>query len=294
MTQYLVIGKSGQLAKELNISKNKKEVIFLGRDDIDLLSEESLTQTLDKFKPKIIINASAYTNVDKAEIEVEMAYALNRDAVKYLSKYSKAKEIHFIHISTDFVFDGEASQPYEINDKTIPINIYGKSKLAGERAIKEIMVKNFSIIRTSWLYSCFGSNFVKTMIGLMNSKKELSIVSDQTGCPTYARGLSEFIWNVSSKPPSNKVHHWSDIGAISWYDFSKEIYRIGKNIGLIKQDVKLSPILASEYPTLAKRPKFSCLKSIHSNSNLWNKNLEYMLKELHSMPIEISKIKNKY
>ena len=276
---YVVIGKSGQLAKELNYFKNTYELSFLGQKDINLLDLADIEKVIKDLKPKAIINASAYTKVDKAEIESKSAFSLNRDSVKNLAKYSYEHNIRLIHISTDFVFDGEKT-PYTTNDQTNPINVYGESKLAGEIEIQKILKSNFSIIRTSWLYSSFGNNFVKTMINLMNEKSEIKVVSDQIGCPTYARGLAQFIFLILSKEHEKTLYHWSDKGSASWFDFAKEIFTQSKGIGLISNDVKIIPIRSSDFQSLAKRPKYSVMQ-LEQDSNIgWKENLRNMLQVL--------------
>jgi len=278
----VVIGKSGQLAQELKATSGIREVRLLGRNEINLFNQRSLTETLNSLRPTAVINASAYTAVDKAESDKESAYELNCDAVKNLAEYCETEKVRFIHVSTDFVFDGEKSSPYDIADTTQPLNVYGKSKLAGEQEILNIMRANFTIVRTSWLYSSFGSNFVKTMLRLMNERSELRIVSDQVGSPTYARGLAEFIWDLAKEDEIESIYHYSDHGIASWYDFAMAIQQFAFDEKIIDVKIPIRPIPSSDYPTAAKRPSYSVLKCSNriENCEHWQTNLHLMLKLL--------------
>ena len=262
--RILVTGKNGQLGRSIHKIVNTKidnnqssdEFIFVGREDLDLSSENSISHYFgnnDKFD--IIINCAAYTQVDKAEQEVELANQINHLAVKQLASFASKQQAKLIHISTDYVFDGESDKPYTEIDITNPINVYGKTKLAGEKALQAVMPINAIIIRTSWVYSEFGNNFVKTMLRLGKERDELSVVSDQIGSPTYATDLAEVILKIiddkayQDKGQSTEVYHYSNEGEISWYRFTEEIFKI------TKIDCKVNPITTEQYPTPAKRPK---------------------------------------
>ena len=277
---YIVIGKSGQLASELKATMDKKNVVFLGRNDINLFNNQDIIDTLSQYNPKAIINSSAYTNVDEAESNKIAAFELNEQAVKFLINFCADKDIRFIHTSTDFVFDGRKSNPYEVDDNVNPINVYGLSKLGGEIAIRNSNFKNYSIIRTSWLYSVYGKNFVKTMLNLMASKDVLNIVDDQIGRPTNARGLAKFIWSIVDEPVVKNIYHWSDLGKASWFEFAKEIYSQGQNLGLINNNVTINGISTSEYPTAAIRPKYSVLSVCNKSEKEWQESLLEMLKDI--------------
>jgi dTDP-4-dehydrorhamnose reductase len=199
--RILVTGKNSQLGKSIHklVANTKKtdDLVFVGREELDLNSESDISHYFnnnDKFD--IIINCAAYTQVDKAEKEVELANQINHLAVKQLANISNKQKIRLIHISTDYVFDGESNKPYMETDKTNPINVYGKTKLSGEKALQEAMPTNAIIIRTSWVYSEFGNNFVKTMLELGKQRGELNIVGDQIGSPTYAADLAEVILKI--------------------------------------------------------------------------------------------------
>ena len=267
--RILVTGKNGQLGRsiqkivdtdtKIDSNQSSNEFIFVGREELDLSSENSISHYFDNNKFDIIINCAAYTQVDKAEKEVELANQINHLAVKQLANISNKQKIRLIHISTDYVFDGESNKPYMETDKTNPINVYGKTKLSGEKALQEAMPTNAIIIRTSWVYSEFGNNFVKTMLELGKQRGELNIVGDQIGSPTYAADLAEVILkiidnkNYQDKEWLTKIYHYSNEGEISWYEFAKEIFK------MTKIDCKVNSITTDEYPTLANRPKDSVM-----------------------------------
>ena len=269
--RILVTGKNGQLGKSIdkivnantkaNNSQDSNEFIFVGRAELDLSKQDSITNYFDNNKFDIIINCAAYTAVDKAEEECELANQVNHLAVKQLAGIV-AQKSKLIHISTDYVFDGESNNPYTEIDATNPINVYGRTKLAGEKALQEIMPTNAIIIRTSWVYSEFGSNFVETMLRLGKERDELSVVSDQIGSPTYATDLAEAVLTIvnnkdyQDKSQSTEIYHYSNEGEISWYDFTKEIFKIATI------DCKVNPINTDQYPTPARRPKQTCMNSI--------------------------------
>jgi len=257
--KIIVIGKSGQLAWELSqLSSAKHEVLCLGRNDINLTELSSVAATLKNHKAEAVINASAYTAVDKAESDVENAYALNAKAVGNLAQACKMLSVPFVHISTDFVFHGDKGTPYLPNDEINPLGVYGASKAEGEQLITECYPENSAIIRTSWVYSTHGNNFVKTMLNLMNTKPELGIISDQIGSPTYAKGLAEAcISGIENKLIG--LHHYTDTGVASWFDFAVAIQLIGFDLGLLDKKIPIKPISTSQYPTPAKRPHYSVL-----------------------------------
>jgi dTDP-4-dehydrorhamnose reductase len=287
--KILVTGKNGQLGKSINKIVNTgngknnyqqdNEFIFVGREELDLSKKESIASYFNNNKFDVIINCAAYTAVDKAEKEQELANQVNHLAVKQLAGIAKEQKAKLIHISTDYVFDGESDKAYLETDGTSPINVYGKTKLAGEKALQEIMPTNAMIIRTSWVYSEFGNNFVKTMLRLGKERDELNIVSDQIGSPTYATDLAgtilDIVQNIEFKEISQatQIYHYSNKGEISWYEFAKEIFK------LAKIDCKVSPITTEQYPTSAKRPLNSKLnqekiyQAFEINSGYWKNSL---------------------
>jgi dTDP-4-dehydrorhamnose reductase len=262
--RILVTGKNGQLGQSIykivntandgNLPPN--EFIFVGREELDLSSESSISHYFDRSnKFDVIINCAAYTAVDKAEEEQDLANQVNHLGVKQLAQIAKTQQAKLIHISTDYVFDGESDKPYIETDETNPINVYGRTKLAGEKALQAVMPMNAVIIRTSWVYSEYGNNFVKTMFRLGKERDELNVVSDQIGSPTYVTDLAgailEIIKNKEFKEISQatQIYHYSNKGEISWCDFAKEIFKIAK------VDCKVNPITIQQYPAPAKRPK---------------------------------------
>lgn len=256
MKKILVTGSNGQLGKELrDIAANypECEFLFLSREDLPIHHYELVRNTFDGFKPDYCINCAAYTAVDKAEQEKDLAFIVNAESVGILAAVSKEHQCKFIHISTDYVFSGNSPKPYVETDTTDPSSVYGKSKLAGElEAVKNN--PDAVIIRTSWVYSHYGNNFVKTMMRLMKERNEISVVSDQVGSPTWAADLASFIMHVILFPSWKAgIYHYSNLGEISWYDFAKEIKQ------LIKSETIIHPIPTSAYPTPAKRPAFSLL-----------------------------------
>jgi len=295
--RILVTGKNGQLGRsiqklvntdaKIDINQYSNDFIFIGRGELDLSSESSIGHYFnnnDKFD--VIINCAAYTAVDRAEEEQELANQVNHLAVKQLAGIAKEQIAKLIQISTDYVFDGESDKPYIETDETSPINVYGKTKLAGEQALKEIMPTDAIIIRTSWLYSEYGNNFVKTMLKLGKERNELNVVSDQIGSPTYATDLAEAILKIiSNKNYQNKeqlteIYHYSNKGKVSWYDFAKEIFKIAE-VGC-----KVNPITTQQYPAPANRPKNTSMSKINIINQYkvkeknWKKSLKNMLVDL--------------
>ncbi|MUH71382.1 dTDP-4-dehydrorhamnose reductase [Psychrosphaera haliotis] len=255
----VVIGKSGQLAWELQQLDTQQKLVFFGRNDIDITSPESIKEVLSSLSVKSIINASAYTAVDKAESEPEQAYLINRDAVRNLAEYCQSKHIHLTHVSTDYVFGGDKGSPYLPDDEYNPQSVYGKSKMEGEIAIKEVLLDNSAIIRTSWVYSSHGNNFVKTMLRLMGERDQLSVVDDQIGSPTSAAGLAKFCLQLSSEDIPG-VFHYTDKGICSWYDFAKLIQDFALESNKLSKRISITPIFSEQFPTPAKRPSYSVLK----------------------------------
>jgi len=258
MKKILITGANGQLGSELKAIStiyNQFEFVFTDVDELDITKFNDLNNFFNNSAIDFVINCAAYTQVDKAETDKEFAKMLNAVAPGYLAEFSKMYKFKLIHISTDFVFDGTKNTPYSEQDETNPIGYYGETKLAGEKAVQQKATDSI-IIRTSWLYSSFGNNFVKTMLKYGHERGLMNVVYDQVGTPTYAKDLAESILHIISKPEFNSISglfHYSNEGVISWYDFAKAIYEI-KGV-----DCKVNPIRTSEYPTPAKRPAFSVL-----------------------------------
>ena len=290
--KILVIGKSGQLAWELNqLSSTDHEVVCLGRNDVDIASSSSLTAILITYKAEAVINASAYTAVDQAESDIENAYALNALSVGNIAQACKSLSIPLIHISTDFVFHGDKGSPYLSSDDTNPLGVYGASKAEGEKLITEIYPENSAIIRTSWVYSTHGNNFVKTMLKLMSSKPELGVISDQIGSPTYAKGLAEAcILSLTNTVNKLKgIHHYTDTGVASWFDFAVAIQNIGLEFGLLDKKIPIKPITSAQYPTPAQRPHYSVLSKTSLVGELPEVTLLHWQEQLRNMMAELLK-----
>lgn len=286
--KIVVIGKSGQLAWELSqLPSTENEIICLGRTDADLTNASSLVDTLKAHQAEAVINASAYTAVDKAESDIENAYALNTQAVGNLAQSCKVLSIPFVHVSTDFVFHGDKGTPYLPNDEINPLGVYGASKAEGEQLIIECYPENSAIIRTSWVYSTHGNNFVKTMLNFMNTKPELGIISDQIGSPTYAKGLAEVcISGIENKLIG--IHHYTDTGVASWFDFAIAIQHTGLELGLLDKKIPIKPISTSQYPTPAKRPHYSVLDKSSLVEALPEISLLHWQEQLRNMMTELS------
>ena len=264
--RILVTGKNGQLGRSIQKTVNTdtktdnkqspNDFIFVGREELDLSSESIISHYFDNNdKFDIIINCAAYTQVDKAEKEQELANQVNHLAVKQLAKIANNQQARLIHISTDYVFDRESGKPYIETDTPNPINVYGRTKLAGEKTLQAVMPTNAIIIRTSWLYSEYGNNFVSTMLRLGRERDELNVVSDQMGSPTYAADLAGVILEIIKHKKfrdlgqTTQIYNYSNEGKISWHEFAKEIFKIEK-IGC-----EVNPVTTQQYPTPAKRPR---------------------------------------
>jgi dTDP-4-dehydrorhamnose reductase len=256
MKKILITGANGQLGselKELAKQYSQFEWIFTDRKELDLSNLEQLQSELSNLKPNIIINCAAHTAVDRAETEVELSDVLNHQCVSIMAQWTIANNCQFIHVSTDYVFDGTASTPLQENAITGPINVYGETKLAGEIACMREN-PNAIIIRTSWVYSSFGANFVKTMSRLMQERDSLNVVNDQIGSPTYAVDLAQAILTIINHSKwQSGIYHFSNEGEISWFEFALAIQEIGCF------DCAVSGIPSSAYPTPAKRPQYSLL-----------------------------------
>ena len=284
----VIIGKSGQLAFELSreLENSEHQVTFLGRDDIDITNASNIEEKLSPLSADVLINASAYTAVDKAEEDTEACDAINSLAVANLAKYCKANGAFMVHVSTDYVFNGHKGSPYLTGDPIEPQGAYGKSKAEGEKALLEILPDASCLIRTAWVYSSHGNNFVKTMLRLMSEKPQLSVIDDQIGTPTWAKGLAEACV-LAAENKTAGVYHWTDEGVASWYDFAIAIQELGIEKGLLSSDIPVLPIPSSQYPTPAKRPHYSVLDKQTAREAFasckpthWRKQLSDMLDEL--------------
>ncbi len=254
----LILGSNGQVGsefRELSLKYKSYNFFFTDRESLDITDEKALELFCSENLINIIVNCAAYTAVDKAEDETQLADKINHLAVKQIANISKKLNIQFIHISTDYVFDGRSYQPYHEEIKPNPTSVYGQSKLAGELEMISINPSKSIVIRTSWVYSSYGANFVKTMIRLGKERDTLGVVFDQIGTPTYARDIAQTILEIIPKIDNENVeiYHYSNEGVLSWYDFAKEIMKMAKI------DCKITPIESYQYPTPATRPYYSLL-----------------------------------
>jgi dTDP-4-dehydrorhamnose reductase len=288
--KIIITGANGQLGWELqqNAPENVSVYAF-NSSELNITDLAQAQAIIADIQPNFIINAAAYTAVDKAESHSDDAFAVNEKGAENLAKICQHINAKLIHISTDFVFDGSKNTPYEITDMPTPLGVYGVSKLQGENSIREILPQDSCIIRTAWVYSTHGNNFVKTMLRLMQEKNALSVVSDQVGTPTWAHGLAMAIWQLVLAPTAElpALLHWTDNGVTSWYDFAVSIQELALEKGLITKNIPISAIPSSAYPTPAKRPSFSVLDKTEAEQSIghsavhWRKQLSAMLDQLN-------------
>jgi len=282
--KVLITGAGGQLGHELVRTAPADAVVTaLGSADCDVGDPDSVARAITCHRPEIIINAAGYTAVDKAESEPAVADRVNAQGPANLA--AAAGLARLLHVSTDFVFDGSQGQPWQTDDRTNPLSVYGRSKLAGEAPVLALGNRG-AVLRTSWVYSKFGGNFVKTMLRLMASRPEVRVVSDQVGAPTWARGLAEALWRLAGRQDMHGLHHWRDAGAASWYDFAVAIAEEAAALQLLSQPVSVLPIGTADYPTPARRPAYSLLDCATTWQQLghspphWRAQLRAMLLEL--------------
>lgn len=280
----LITGANGQLGRALAASApDRVDLIALPSATLDITDPAAVEAALRDHAPDLVINAAAYTKVDAAEDMPDLADRVNHIAVANLAQATQKNGARLIQVSTDFVFDGMASHAYRPDAPTAPLNIYGKTKLDGEAAAGPAAL----IVRTSWLYSAYGNNFVATMLRLMRERPTLRVVDDQIGTPTSAHALAETIWDLAATDRTG-ILHYSDSGVASWYDFAVAIMEEGVAIGLLDHPIEVLPIPASEYPTPAKRPHFSVLDKRDTIAAIgrvpphWRANLRDVLKAINT------------
>ncbi|EHK2853226.1 dTDP-4-dehydrorhamnose reductase [Vibrio parahaemolyticus] len=266
--RVLVTGCNGQVGHcltELLSNTENVSLLAVDREELDITVQKAVNDVVKEFKPTIIINAAAYTAVDKAEDEVELSFAINRDGPKFLAEAAKEVGAAILHISTDYVFEGNKIGEYVESDVTNPQGVYGASKLAGEVAVAEACGKHV-ILRTAWVFGEHGNNFVKTMLRLAATRNELSIVSDQFGGPTYAGDIAKALFEIAKKISNDEsveygVYHYSGLPHVSWYEFADKIFASAVDQGILQSKPTLSSITTDQYPTPAKRPNNSTLSS---------------------------------
>jgi dTDP-4-dehydrorhamnose reductase len=295
--KLLITGSNGQLGWELCRQGGKRgfSIVPLDIPEFDITDQASVRSAVSMADPDLVINAAAYTAVDKAESEQEAAFSVNRDGPYYLAGACAEKDIPLIHISTDYVFDGCKDGSYCEMDEISPIGIYGKSKAEGEEKIR-CNLKEHIIIRTSWLYGVHGNNFVKTMLNLGREREEIRVVADQFGCPTFAADLAGTILEIASKIDKGQniswgTYHYSGTGSTTWFGFASKIFEIAKGYESLKIK-KVIPIQTSEYPTAATRPLNSVMdcsllmRNFNVSQPFWEDSLASMLDRLYSETIE--------
>lgn len=282
----LLTGAGGQLGRELQLAAPAGlTLVSLGRGALDISKPTEVRRVFDEVRPAWVLNAAAYTAVDRAETEEALALRINAEGAGNLAAACVTHGAGLVHVSTDFVFDGESSHPYAPDATPAPLGAYGRSKLEGERAVLAAHPEAL-IVRTGWVYSRFGSNFVKTMLRLMAERDSLSVVCDQVGTPTWARGLAQILWAAVDRPRLQGIYHWSDAGVCSWYDFAVAIAEDALAVGLLPRTPEVRPIPASDYPTAARRPAYSVLNKQQSWRDLavapihWRVQLRAMLQDL--------------
>ncbi len=261
MKKILLLGSGGQLGYDLFLSAPRNiDLHAYDRARLNICDIDTLLRIANTVRPDFIINAAAYTNVDRAEIEEDLACAVNSNGAENCAKVAEAVGAKLIHISTNFVFDGYSSSPYKPEDTTFPINVYGQTKANGEDKIQKVLNDKYIIFRTSWLYGSHGNNFVKMIIRLLLEKTELSVVDDQIGSPTYSLNLANAIWKSLDHADMNGIYHWSDMGTCSRHELSTAIQDLlyKSNITPLTP-IAIKPIMTEQYKTLANRPLYSVL-----------------------------------
>ena len=258
--KVIITGAGGQLGRALlKTIPAGSNVIGLARTQLDIGDAQAVMTAVQSARPDLIISAGAYTAVDKAESEPQAAERANSAGPRHLALAARDTGARLVHISTDFVFDGLASRPYRTDAATNPQSTYGRTKRAGEEAVLQVLPDRSVVLRTAWVYAAEGSNFLRTMLRLMGSKGHVRVVADQVGTPTAASSLAEVIWALASLTEVSGIHHWTDLGVASWYDFAVAIAEEAAAIGLLPGTVRVDPIATEEYPTPARRPAYSVL-----------------------------------
>jgi dTDP-4-dehydrorhamnose reductase len=285
----LIVGAGGQLGRELQRAAPPTVHCHAPpRARLDITCQDELRRAVRTHRPDWIINTAGYNAVDAAEREVEAAFAVNQDGAANVALAAEDVGARLLHISTDYVFGGETGRPWRPRDAPAPTSTYGRSKLAGENAVRGALGDRALIVRTAWLYSVYGHNFVKTMLRLMAERDTVSVVADQVGTPTWARGLAEALWTMIDRQLSG-LHHWTNAGVASWYDFAAAIAEEGTACGLLPRAPVVLPIRASDYPAPAPRPVYSVLDKTETWQALgyppphWRASLSAMLREMPTL-----------
>lgn len=280
-------GCHGMLGRQVAVELARSGIPFIGTDtEVDITEKKVVMNFMARYRPRWIVNCAAYTAVDTAEREPEAAMQVNGVAPGILGESASRRGARVLHISTDYVFNGQSNRPYLETDSTAPVSVYGKTKLQGERTLIDACNEAI-VIRISWLYGIHGGNFVETMLKLMNKQKEISVVADQLGAPTYAGELAKnILFLIERDAVSPGIYHYQDKGRISWYGFAREIQKKGLSRGILNKQCRIMPVTTGEFQTASKRPPFSVLNTEKVRQNLgftvvdWKENLDKYFDEL--------------
>jgi len=283
----LITGGTGQLGRELACTVPPGWcALAFGSADLDVTQPEMVAEVLARVRPAVVINAAAYTAVDAAEAAPDRAHAVNAEGAANVADVCRRVGARMIQVSTDYVFDGVAIRPYRPDDQPRPLGAYGRTKLAGEREVIRLLGDEAVILRTSWLYSRWGRNFVLTMLRLFEERDEVGVGQDQAGAPTWSRSLAGAIWVAASRPGVRGILHWTDEGVTSWYDFAMAIQAEALELGLLRRRAAIRPLHTDQYPTAAPRPPYSVLDATTTEAALrlprrpWRVSLQHMLQDL--------------
>jgi len=286
-SKALITGAGGQVGTELQATAPTGwRVVACDSHELDVTRPDVVTEVLERERPSVVFHTAAFTGVDAAEDEVERAEAVNVRGAAYVAEAASLIGARMFYLSTDFVFDGAQGHPYAPSDPPRPLGVYARTKLAGEREVTRISDGNALVVRTAWVYSARGRNFVLSILRLMRERESLAVVCDQVGTPTWARRLAEALWQAAAMPQLRGIHHWTDAGVASWYDFAEAIQEEALMLGLLQRPLPIRPIRTGEYPTAARRPCFSVLDKTATWAALggparhWRVNLRLMLQEL--------------
>lgn len=283
----LITGAGGQVGLELQETAPDGWTIAACRsDELDVTQPEAVRAAILRHRPSVVIHTAAYTAVDAAETNADLAEAVNTRGTAHVAEAAREVGARLVHLSTDFVFDGAIGRPYTPEDAPHPLGVYGRTKLAAEREVTQVLGDRALIVRAAWVYSRHRQNFVLTMLRLMEERDELGVVSDQIGTPTWARSLAEALWTAAALPELSGVLHWTDAGVASWYDFAVAIQEEALAAGLLAHALPIRPLRSAQYPTPARRPTYSVLDKSSSWASLrrtpphWRVNLRLMLQDL--------------
>ncbi len=286
--RVLVTGGGGQVARAVVAGAPRAHQVFArSRAELDIGDADAVARAVTETRAEWVVNGAAYTAVDLAEDHAADAQAINATAVAVLARATSRAGCRLLHLSTDFVFDGQSNRAYLPTDATRPLSVYGETKLAGERHVLE-GTESGIVLRTAWVYAAAGRNFVLTMLRLMRERDEVRVVGDQIGTPTWAGGIATAIWGLIEANAAGGVHHWTDLGVASWYDFAVAIHDEALARGLLPRAVSVTPIATADYPTRAVRPAFSVLDTsstralIKAPARHWRHNLRIMLDDIRS------------